>query len=167
VGPQIGINSVFKYNNFSVDCNGKLGIGVLHQVANVDSTTTQNYFFNNGDGTTSTRTTSSRSGLLYSPYDVGRHSRNQFGLLPELNIKLGYRVFEKLKITAGYDFLLVANVLRASNQSQLVPYTTQMNYSGMNVQQQSSTQSIQIPAFTFDNSTLIINGISFGAQLDF
>lgn len=167
-GPQIGINSFFRYNNFSVDCNGKLGIGVLHQVANVDAVTIQTFTINNGDGTTSIpKPSTARAGLLYSPYDVGRHSRSQFGLLPELNVKLGYRIFEKLKITAGYDFLLVANVLRASNQSQLVPYTTQMNYSGMNVQQQSSTQSIQIPAFTFDNSTLIINGISFGAQLDF
>lgn len=167
-GPQIGINSFFRYNNFSVDCNGKLGIGVLHQVANIDAVTNQTFVIKNSDGiTTNVRTSPSRAGLLYSPYDVGRHSRNQFGLLPELNVKLGYRIFEKLKITAGYDFLLLANSLRASNQSQLIPYTTQMNYSGLNVQQQSSTQSIQIPAFTYNNSTLIINGISFGAQLDF
>jgi hypothetical protein len=167
LGPQIGINSNYNFKRFTFDCNGKLGIGVQHQVVTINSSTTQTFAVKNGDGTTSTRTDKYAAGLLFSPYDVGRHSRNQFGLIPELNLKLGYRLFDRLKITAGYDFLLMANVLRASNQTQLIPYTTQSNYTGMAVQQQSSSQSIQIPAFTFDNSNLIINGLNVGMQLDF
>lgn len=168
LGPQIGINSNYNFKRFTFDCNGKLGIGVQHQVVTINSSTTQTFAVNNGDGTTSTpQIQKYAAGLLFSPYDVGRHSRNQFGLIPELNLKLGYRLFDRLKITAGYDFLMMANVLRASNQTQLIPYTTQSNYSGMAVQQQTSSQTIQIPAFTFDNSNLIINGLNVGMQLDF
>jgi hypothetical protein len=167
LGPQIGINSNYNFKRFTFDCNGKLGIGVQHQVVTINSSTTQTFAVNNGDGTTSTQKSNYPAGLLFSPYDVGRHSRNQFGLIPELNLKLGYRLFDRMKITAGYDFLLMANVLRASNQTQLIPYTTQSNFSGMAVQQQTSSQSIQIPAFTFDNSNLIINGFNVGLQLDF
>jgi Putative beta barrel porin-7 (BBP7) len=164
LGPQIGINSNYNFKRVTFDCNGKLGIGVQHQVVTINSSITQS--FKNIDGTTPTPKTSS-GGLLFSPYDVGRHSRNQFGLIPELNLKLGYRLFDRMKITAGYDFLLMANVLRASNQTQLIPYTTQSNFSGLAAQQQTSSQTIQIPAFTFDNSNLIINGLNVGMQLDF
>ena len=164
LGPQIGINSNYNFGRITFDCNGKLGIGVQHQVVTINSSITQS--FKNIDGTTPTPTTSS-GGLLFSPYDVGRHSRNQLGLIPELNLKLGYRLFDRMKITAGYDFLMMANVLRASNQTQLIPYTTQSNFSGLAAQQQTSSQSIQIPAFTFDNSNLIINGLNVGMQLDF
>jgi hypothetical protein len=168
LGPQIGINSNYNFKRFTFDCNGKLGIGVQHQVVTINSSTTQTFAVNNGDGTTSTpQIQKYAAGLLFSPYDVGRHSRNQFGLIPELNLKLGYRLFDRLKITAGYDFLMMANVLRASNQTQLIPYTTQSNFSGLAAQQQTSSQSIQIPAFTFDNSNLIINGLNVGMQLDF
>ena len=170
LGPQIGINSNYNFNRFTFDCNGKLGIGVQHQVVTINSSTTQTFKLNATNGATTTTSTliqNHSGGLLFSPYDVGRHSRNQFGLIPELNLKLGYRLFDRLKITAGYDFLMMANVLRASNQTQLIPYTTQSNFSGMAVQQQTSSQSIQIPAFTFDNSNLIINGLNVGMQLDF
>jgi len=167
LGPQIGINSNYNFKRVTFDCNGKLGIGVQHQVVTINSSTAQTFVVNNGDGTTSTQKSNYPAGLLFSPYDVGRHSRNQFGLIPELNLKLGYRLFDRLKITAGYDFLMMANVLRASNQTQLIPYTTQSNFSGLAVQQQTSSQSIQIPAFTFDNSNLIINGLNVGLQLDF
>ena len=170
LGPQIGINSNYNFNRFTFDCNGKLGIGVQHQVVTINSSTTQTFKVNAISGattTTSTQVQNYAAGLLFSPYDVGRHSRNQFGFIPELNLKLGYRLFDRLKITAGYDFLMMANVLRASNQTQLIPYTTQSNFSGMAVQQQTSSQSIQIPAFTFDNSNLIINGLNVGMQLDF
>jgi hypothetical protein len=170
LGPQIGINSNYRFKRFTFDCNGKLGIGVQHQVVTINSSTTQTFVVNSTNGattTTSKQVQNYAAGVLFSPYDVGRHSRNQFGLIPELNLKLGYRLFDRLKITAGYDFLMMANVLRASNQTQLIPYTSQSNYSGLAVQQQSSSQSIQIPAFTFDNSNLIINGLNVGMQLDF
>ncbi|RLS24571.1 MAG: hypothetical protein DWH70_06985 [Planctomycetota bacterium] len=167
LGPQIGINSNYNFKRVTFDFNGKLGIGVQHQVVTINSSTTQKFDVNNGDGTTSTQVQNYAAGVLFSPYDVGRHSRNQFGFIPELNLKLGYRLFDRMKITAGYDFLMMANVLRASNQTQLIPYTTQSNYSGLAVQQQTSSQTIQIPAFTFDNSNLIINGLNVGMQLDF
>ncbi|MEN9673696.1 MAG: hypothetical protein RL553_1961 [Planctomycetota bacterium] len=167
LGPQIGINSNYNFKRVTFDCNGKLGIGVQHQVATINSSTAQTFVVKNGDGTTSTQKSNYPAGLLFSPYDIGRHSRNQFGLIPELNLKLGYRLFDRMKITAGYDFLMMANVLRASNQTQLIPYTTQSNFSGLAAQQQTSSQTIQIPAFTFDNSNLIINGLNVGLQLDF
>ena len=170
LGPQIGINSNYNFKRVTFDCNGKLGIGVQHQVVTINSSTTQTFVVNSTNGattTTSNQVQNYAAGVLFSPYDVGRHSRNQFGLIPELNLKLGYRLFDRLKITAGYDFLLMANVLRASNQTQLIPYTTQSNFSGLAAQQQTSSQTIQIPAFTFDNSNLIINGLNVGMQLDF
>ena len=111
-------------------------------------------------------TTNSTGGLLFSPYDNTKYDRNQFGLLPEINVKLGYDVTDRFKLTVGYDFLLMSNVLRAPQQTQIIPYTNQLNYTA-NAQQMNMSQSLQIPAFQYNNSNLIINGLNIGAQLDF
>ena len=174
IGPQIGFNSEFKYKRWSVFGTTKLGIGVVHQVARIQSNTTRtsttelvtvdqnNQFVT----TTNTTTTNSQGGLLFSPYDNTKYDRNQFGLLPEINVKLGYDVTDRFKLTVGYDFLLMSNVLRAPQQTQIIPYTNQLNYTA-NAQQMNMSQSLQIPAFQYNNSNLIINGLNIGAQLDF
>lgn len=174
IGPQIGFNGEFRHNRWSVFGTGKLGIGVLHQVAKIQSNTTQTITSElatqNSSGqittTTTTNTTNSAGGLLFSPYDNTKYDRNQFGLLPEINVKLGYDVTDRLKFTVGYDFLLLANVLRAPQQTQIVPYNNQLNYTANN-QNLTNTQSLQVPAFQYNTSNLIINGLNIGAQLDF
>jgi len=173
IGPQIGFNGEFKYNRWSVFGTGKLGIGVLHQVAKIQSVTSQTitkeYSTTQNNQlitATNTTTTTGNGGLLFSPYDNGKYDRNQFGLLPEINVKLGYNVTDRFKITAGYDFLLVSNVLRAPGQTQFIPYGNQVNYSA-NGQNVNSNQTLQVPAFQYNNSNLIINGLNIGAQLDF
>lgn len=174
IGPQIGINADYHYNRWSVMTGFNLGIGVMHQVAKITSNTTQTVVretsTQNAAGqitsTTNTTTTNSNGGLLFSPTDVGQYSRNQFGLLPEINAKLGFKATERIKLTVGYDFLLLANVLRAPNQTQLIPYSNNLNYTANN-QTQSANQTLQIPAFQYNTSNLIINGVTAGMQLDF
>ena len=174
IGPQIGINADYHYNRWSVMTGFNLGIGVMHQVAKISSSTTQTVVretsTQNAAGqitsTTNTSTTNSNGGLLFSPTDVGQYSRNQFGLLPEINAKLGFKATERIKLTVGYDFLLLANVLRAPNQTQLIPYSNNLNYTANN-QTQSANQTLQIPAFQYSTSNLIINGVTAGMQLDF
>jgi len=174
IGPQIGFNADYKFDRWSIMTGAKLGIGVMHQVAKINSTTTQTVVReissqnNQGAITTATNTsaTTSAGGLLFSPMDVGQYSRNQFGLLPEINAKLGFKATERIKLTVGYDFLLLANVLRAPNQTQLIPYSNNLNYTA-NSQTQSANQTLQIPAFQYSTSNLIINGVSAGMQIDF
>ena len=174
IGPQIGINADYHYNRWSVMTGFNLGIGVMHQVAKISSSTTQTVKTETSTqnpagqitSTTNTSTTNSAGGLLFSPTDVGQYSRNQFGLLPEINAKLGFKATERIKLTVGYDFLLLANVLRAPNQTQLIPYSNNLNYTANN-QTQSANQTLQIPAFQSSTSNLIINGVTAGMQLDF
>jgi hypothetical protein len=174
IGPQIGINADYHYNRWSVMTGFNLGIGVMHQVAKISSNTAQTVVretsTQNAAGqitsTTNTTTTNSNGGLLFSPTDVGQYSRNQFGLLPEINAKLGFKATERIKLTVGYDFLLLANVLRAPNQTQLIPYSNNLSYTANN-QTQSANQTLQIPAFQYNTSNLIINGVTAGLQLDF
>jgi len=155
IGPQIGINADYHYNRWSVMTGFNLGIGVMHQVAKISSSTTQ---------TVKTETsTQNAAGQITSTTNT---SRNQFGLLPEINAKLGFKATERIKLTVGYDFLLLANVLRAPNQTQLIPYSNNLNYTANN-QTQSANQTLQIPAFQYSTSNLIINGVTAGMQLDF
>lgn len=175
IGPQFGFNMNFDFDRWQILSTAKIGIGVLHQVVKIDSSTTQiitnEVATKAGNSspitrTTSTTNTTSPGGLLFNPVDVGSHSRNQFGFLPELNLKIGYRFRPQLKATIGYDFLLLSRALRAAEQTQLNPYTAQLNFNG-NGQQQSFSQALQIPAFSYSTRDLVINGLNLGLQLDY
>ena len=65
-------------------------------------------------------------GLLAQETNIGKYQRNQFAVLPELGVTVGYNLTCQLRATLGYTFIYWNNVLRAGDQidsslSQLPP----------------------------------------------
>jgi len=48
--------------------------------------------------------------------NIGKFTRNNFAVAPELNLKLGYDITERLQIWVGYDVLFLSSVVRAGDQ---------------------------------------------------
>ena len=46
----------------------------------------------------------------------GSFTRNEFSVVPEIGINLGYNVTQNLRLFAGYNFLYWTNVLRVADQ---------------------------------------------------
>ena len=55
-------------------------------------------------------------GILAQQSNIGQFSRNQFSLVPEGSLALGYSVTNWLHLSVGYNFLYWTNVLRPGNQ---------------------------------------------------
>src|SRR5262249_15174735 len=51
-------------------------------------------------------------GLLAQPTNSGHFSRDQFAVVPEVGINVGYQVTEHLRAFVGYSFLYWSNVAR-------------------------------------------------------
>src|SRR5262249_59420948 len=63
-------------------------------------------------------------GLLFSPTDVGKHSRDRISFPLEANIKIGYEFCNWLRAYVGYDVLYVTNVARSGDQSAVSTLNT-------------------------------------------
>jgi len=96
-------------------------------------------------------------GLLVQYSNTVDETRVAFSALPELNVNLGWAPSEWFRIQVGYSFMAWLNVLRASDQVDMVVNTNQIdgpNYSGP-----------ARPAIPWNESTFWAQGFSFGAEL--
>lgn len=65
-------------------------------------------------------------GFFALPTNIGRQRRDEFAVVPELNLKVGYDVNERLRLFVGYDVMMISDVARPGDQIDPVVNTTQL-----------------------------------------
>jgi hypothetical protein len=61
-------------------------------------------------------TTPSLGGLLALPSNIGTQTRNQFAVVPEANMNVGYQLTSFCRVFVGYSFICASSVVRPANQ---------------------------------------------------
>ena len=108
-GGEVGLAAQFTRNCWSLGLLAKLAMGNNHQVATVDGSTVVNV---PGDPNSPAR---SVGGLLALSSNIGQHTRDQFVVIPQFGLDVGYQLTCRLRVYAGYDFLYWGNVARAGD----------------------------------------------------
>ena len=73
----------------------KIGIGQTHSHVDIEGATSETL--------PEQGTTFLPGGLLALPSNIGVHDSNQFSVVPELGLTLGYDLAPQLRATIGYD----------------------------------------------------------------
>ncbi len=138
------------WNQWSVECLFKTGIGSVLQKVNIQGRTS----ISPVNGPTPTYI----GGLLAQQSNIGTYSQSRFAVLPELGVTLGYKVLPRWKLTAGYTFLYLGSVARPGNQidldinpDQLPPVV-------------NPVEGAYRPVFEINESTFWAQGMNFGLQ---
>ncbi len=109
-GMQIGIDGERRFwNRCFVGATSKLALGNVHQIVNIDGSTT---FSNVPAPFAGTQP----GALLATPTNMGRYTANRFGVLPEFGIKVGMDVTDHLRVFVGYNCLYLNSVVRPGEQ---------------------------------------------------
>lgn len=147
-GPQFGLAGEMRRGSAFVNWRGLIAFGTTHKTAAINGSTTITP--PGGPATTYA------GGLLALPTNIGNYSKNDFSVVPELNINVGYQVTSNLRVFVGYSFLYWSNVTRAGdiidttiNPTQLPPGTL---------------VGPARPAFTWNDSDFWAQGVSFGGE---
>jgi hypothetical protein len=151
-GGQLGAVLELRRGRWTVDLLGKVALGVTHEVAHVQGSTT---FAVPGGGTIV-----QRGGLLALPTNIGRYSRDEFAVVPELGIRLGYQVTSHLRAFVGYNFLYWSDVARPGDQIDRAINVSQLPM----VVGPNPLVGPARPAFAFRDSDFWAQGISFGLE---
>jgi hypothetical protein len=156
-GAQTGLDIDMKFGSFFLDVRGTLGLGDMHQVADIVGTTT---LVNNDPAHPTPASTFSAGGLLSGPTDNGQHSRDRFAYVPEVNAKLGCEVTSWLRCWVGYDGLVIGHAASA-------PGSTVTNTLNTTVSLGGSTSNVNIaqPAFRFQDRDVWVQGATFGFEV--
>jgi Putative beta barrel porin-7 (BBP7) len=121
-GAVIGVGHERWYGSCFLSARGSVGLGVTTTVTEISGFT---------DITPpGGPTTRFPGGLLTQPSNIGRSTRDEFGVVPEVRLRAGCQVNDWLRVYAGYTFLYWADVARAGdqidtrvNETQLAPAT--------------------------------------------
>jgi hypothetical protein len=100
--------------------------------------------------------TNFNGGLLALPTNIGDYHKNNFVVIPQLELKLGYKLSEDFKFTVGYDFLYWSKVFRAAEQ--IDPFVNPSQASGQ------ALVGTPGPRYATRESDLLVQGISLGFE---
>jgi hypothetical protein len=133
---------------WTIDLLGKVAIGGVSQQAKISGTTTisQDSDSNTYDG-----------GVLALPSNIGTHKQNVFAALPEFNVNLRYQWSPLWKVSVGYTFMALTNVLRPGDQINL----------NVDPDQFPPGTAGQNPTFVFNESDIWLQGINVGLECNF
>ncbi|HEV3145907.1 MAG TPA: BBP7 family outer membrane beta-barrel protein [Gemmataceae bacterium] len=108
-GGQVGVDFQYQYRRWVLTGFAKLGIGVTHEILNIQG----NSALIAAAGSTPNVVP---GGLLAVASNIGRSNLDQFALMPEGKLELGYRIFRNLTVSLGYDFEYLSRVIRPLDQ---------------------------------------------------
>ncbi len=129
----------------------KVALGGLNSVVWIDGSTIVSF--------PGQQTAVNEGGLLALSSNIGRHEHNSFTAIPQFSYRIGYRVTERLTLLAGYTLIYFGEVARAADQIDLVvnPNLIPPPVGGGPAR----------PAFNYNPSDLILQGITLGGEFSF
>jgi hypothetical protein len=109
MGAQIGATVKWRLERFAFDVTGKLLGGNLAQSINIQGSTK----FSDGNGTTAV---DHAQGLYAMPSNIGKYTRDSFGVGGEVALKMGLKITENFRVNVGYTFFTMGNIVRPGDQ---------------------------------------------------
>jgi hypothetical protein len=106
-GVELGFNGQYRKCAWTVDMLMKLALGSTYTNTNISGSTKT---------TSAGVTTTSAGGLLALSSNSGTFTSNQFSIMPELGLTVGYDFTSRLRGTLGYSFIYWSQVHRAGEQ---------------------------------------------------
>jgi hypothetical protein len=151
-GPELGFLWEWEHQRWSVEFLHKLAVGNVRQRVDIDGSTLRD----RGQPTQSL----APGGLLALPSNIGTYTRDQFGVMPELGVTIGYLVTDRLRFTCGYTLIYWSNVVRPGSQIDPILDVTQVP--SFEAPATPGASPAVVPHFVFQETGLWIQGISAG-----
>jgi hypothetical protein len=152
-GGQLGAEGEYRSGRWSLMGRVQVALGVTHStvdIAGSQSVTTlagQTQVFPAG-------------GLLALPSNSGSFSHNQFSVVPQIGLKVGYNVTDNVRLFVGYDFLYWSNVLRPGDQIDTTLNSSQIpNFGAV------PPSNVVRPVVPFRTSPFYAHGITAGVEV--
>lgn len=148
-GAELGVAFQERVGCWSLDLQAKLGVGNTRSQVLIDGATQTTV---PGAGSASFV-----GGLLAQETNMGRYVRNDFAVIPEFGVTLGYDLTCRLRATFGYSFLYWPKAARPADQIEL----------GVAQLPPEPAAGAGRPEFGFTRGDFLAQGMQFGLDYRF
>ncbi len=156
-GGQIGADFECRKGRWIFGLLTKIGLGSMQQTVNISGFST----FTPLQRPQVVR----QGGLLAQQSNIGRVQRDEFAVIPEVSLKLGYQITDHLSAYVAYNFLYVSSVVRPGQQIDLGVNPNQLpseNADGGNLGDGPAR-----PVLVFRDSGFWAQGVNFGLKWEY
>jgi hypothetical protein len=148
-GTQVGVAGEYRWGDWSLGFKGTVALGPTQQIVDISG----NSRISSPGGSPPANF---NGGLLTQSTNIGRHTRDVFGVVPELGLTVGYQFCNNIRAFAGYNFLYWNDVARSTNQVDRMVNT--------NLIAPPTGGGPQHPAFLWHGSDYWAQGVTFGIE---
>lgn len=148
-GGQLGTITEFRKGRWSFDLKTKVALGTTQELVQIAGSTVITPPGGVGQ--------SFNGGLLASPTNIGRYSRDRFTWIPELGLNIGYQCCDHLRLYVGYNALYWSSVVRPGNQ---IDRTVNTNF----LPPANGAGGPARPQFSYNASDFWAQGVNFGLE---
>ena len=156
-GAQLGVKAEQQFGQFDGSVVAKVALGDNYQTVSINGNSVVS---GTGFGITPGTTL---GGIFTQATNIGQQTRNQFAVVPEAQLQLGYTISSGIRIFVGYDVIYLSNVVRPGDQID-----TTLNLTGNPTLSPGSTLTGAVrPEPLFKRSSFWAQGVKFGASYQF
>ena len=156
-GGQVGARASYDVSHlFFMNATTKLAFGEMFENVSINGGT----FTNIGGGFSS-----ANGAYLTNPSNIGSMTRNQFAVIPELNLNFGIRLRPWASIIVGYSFLYISSVARPGEQIDRVINSANSPAIGSNFS--GSVTNPARPSLSVTNTDFWAQGLNFALEIRF
>jgi hypothetical protein len=149
-GVELGLSTELRHGRWSVNILTKMALGMSRQMTDITGSTV---FTNQGGSIVYSE------GVFAGRYNIGSYRSDQFVVIPQLGLELGYQMTTHTRAFIGYNLLYWGNVIKAGNQVDL--NLDPRNFPG------STETGMQFPQFLNRTTAFWAQGINLGAEIRF
>jgi hypothetical protein len=162
-GAQLGVKADYTWGPWFAQGTVKVALGVMRESIDISGSLVTNDFTDFGTPQ------AFAGGLFALPTNIGHHRRDRFAMVPEVGLKLGYRMTPWASVFVGYTFLYASAVVRPGDQVDRAINTTQALTSQA---PQSPPPTLTLrgearPVVRFRESDFWVQGLSAGLSFGF
>ncbi len=147
-GAEFGLSAQFFLEMVTVELLAKVAVGGAFRQAVISGDTTVTVPGNPPIMTA--------GGLLALPTNIGTYSESTFGVLPEFGLNTTVALTQNTSFIFGYSLIVLNDVLRTGSQIDRVVNTSQIGGDPL--------VGPARPAFHFNHSNFVIQGLNFGLE---
>jgi Putative beta barrel porin-7 (BBP7) len=162
-GGQFGVKADYAWGSWFAQGTAKVALGVMRQSIDISGSILTNDFNDFGAPQTFA------GGLFALPTNIGHHKQDRFAVVPEVGLKVGYRLTSWASIFVGYTFLYANKVVRPGDQVDRTVNTTQsMTFQSPQTPPPTLTLTGEArPAVRFRESDYWVQGLGAGISFSF
>lgn len=156
-GGQFGLAWEHRWGLWTFDARATVAFGNVTQLGEIDGG--QTLLLANG------QTVRYAGGLLALPNaNIGRHTHNQFAVLPEVGVNIGYQLTSQMRLFVGYNFLYLGNALRPERMIDTNIDIARIPNFAVPGGGTTPIAGIPRPAPLFRTNDFFVQGIHFGLE---